>query len=44
MGKKRRRERRMSFSALMIVVGTLVGLLLMLGIAVDIFFDWIERK
>jgi len=34
----------MSFSALMIVVGTLVGLLLMLGIAVDIFFDWIERK
>ena len=34
----------MSFSALMIVIGTLVGLLLMLGIAVDIFFDWIERK
>jgi hypothetical protein len=34
----------MNISAIMIVIGTLVGLLLMLGIAVDIFFDWIERK
>ena len=34
----------MNISAIMIVIGTLVGLLLMLGIAVDIFFDWIDRK